>query len=58
MNKKDFEFLKKFAIASSATVLLTGCIAEDVYGPGPVYQDDVDSTEIQDSSEIDSTETL
>ena len=37
MKKKDRDFLVKFTLASSATLIVAGCATGCVYGPPPAY---------------------
>jgi len=52
------EFLKRFALASAATAILSSCNTMGVYGPGPGGFPEPpieDSTKVQDSSDIQDT---
>lgn len=37
MKKKDRDFIIKFTLASSATLIVAGCTTGCVYGPPPAY---------------------
>lgn len=37
MKKSDMDFIIKFTLASSATLIVAGCATGCVYGPPPAY---------------------
>jgi hypothetical protein len=50
MNKRDMDFIIRFALASSATVILSGCLTGCMYGPTPnnPWDGGLDSNDVQE----------
>ncbi len=55
MTEKEKEFLRNFALTSSAALLLVGCEPDVVYGPAPKNTTIKDSVTVQDSTTQDSS---
>jgi len=50
MNKSDMDFISKFALTSSAALIIASCSTGCVYGPPPPY----DQQRYNDSPELES----